>query len=87
MNDRSSCKKVFVLKQFTSDIYKWSPGCPDFSRKKLHDNRGSGKKNPVLCTAVAGSQGQDFVTTYVYDTAIIDYQQARLAYVECDYVE
>jgi hypothetical protein len=87
MSFRENCRKTYFLKTFTSDIYKWSPGCPDFSKKKLQDNRGSGKKTPVICTATAGSQGQDFTTTYVYDIVVVDYQQARLAYVECDYVE
>jgi hypothetical protein len=85
MNNRSSCKKVFFLKTSTYDVYKWSPGCPDFSKNRRHE--GTGNTKPVFCTAVAGSQGQDFITTYVYDTALIDNQQARLAYVECDYVE
>jgi len=87
MSYRENCKKVYTLKTTTSDVYKWSPGCPDFSKKKLHDGRSNGKKNPVLCTAVAGSQGQDFTTTYVYDAVIVGYQENRLAYVECDYVE
>jgi hypothetical protein len=87
MSYRENCKRVYILKTVTSDVYKWSPGCPDFSKKKLQDNRGSGKINPPICTAVAGSQGQDFTTTYVYDAVIVGYEEARLAYVECDYVE
>lgn len=85
MNNKFSCKKVYVLKTVTSDVYKWSPGCPDYSKKKLHN--GSGNIKPVFCTAIAGSQGQDWNTTYVYDIKLIDNQQAREAYVECDYVE
>lgn len=85
MSFRENCSKTYFLKTVTSDVYKWSPGCPDFSKKRRHD--GGGNTKPVFCTAVAGSQGQDWTTTYVYDTAVVDNQQARLAYVECDYVQ
>jgi hypothetical protein len=85
MSIRQNCSRVYVLKTYGSDLYKWSPGCPDFSKKRRQE--GSGNIKPVFCTATAGSQGQDWTTNYVYDTTIIDNQQARLAYVECGYVE
>lgn len=84
MNFRNNCKKVFVDKGYSPNLYLWSPGCPDFTKK-----RTVGKTNiPIIfCSATAGSQGQDWKTTYVYDLTLINNQQARLAYVECDYVE
>jgi hypothetical protein len=85
MINRNNCNKVFVTKTFTSDVYKWSPSCPDFSKKRRQE--GSASVKPVFCTAVGGSQGQDWTTGYVYNLALIDGQQARLAYVECDYVQ
>lgn len=79
------CKDVYVIKSSGANLYTWSPGCPDFSKKRTHERRVSTK--PSFCTAIAGSQGQDWETNYVYDLTLIDGQLARLAYVECDYVE
>jgi hypothetical protein len=84
MNYKNKCNRIFVDKGYTSNLYTWSPGCPDFTKKKLI---GDNIRPIVYCSATAGSQGQDWVTTYVYDSSLINHKPARLAYVECDYVE
>ena len=84
MNFKNNCNRVFVDKGYTAKLYTWSPGCPDFTKRKKI-------KNKIIqvpyCSATAGSQGQDWITTYVYDVTTINNVQARLAYVECDYVQ
>lgn len=77
-------KKVFVQSK-GSGLYLWSPDAPNYSSKV--DNINAKNNRPTYCNAIGGSQGEDWITTYVYNTAIIDYRQTRLAYVECDYVE
>ena len=72
-------KKVFTQKTFGAELYKWSP--------IENDRPKATHKKPFYCDALAGSQGQDWVTTYSYNIAVVDGQQERLAYVACDYVE
>jgi hypothetical protein len=64
-------------------IYKWTPKEYDPKTKLI------GKSNKkVLCTAEPGSQGEDFITTYVYKLSYIPNNvEHKYAYVECDYVE
>ena len=73
-------KKVFTEKTFGAQLYKWSPIPTDKQKVK-------GRIKPFYCTAVSGSQGQDWISTYSYDILVINGQQGRIAYVECDYVE
>jgi len=77
-------KKVFVQNK-GAGLYLWSPDANNYSAKV--DNINSKNARPNYCNAIGGSQGDDWITTYVYDTALINYNPARLAYVECDYVE
>lgn len=77
-------KKVFVRKSHNSELYKWSPIPSD--KKILTDNTSRGR-NAFFCTAIAGSQGEDWITTYCYEINILNGLQLKLAYVECDYVE
>ncbi len=79
-----TCRHVYVNKQYTPDLYTWTPPCFEKKKKISSNTRQNGGNG---CTAIAGTQGQDWVTTYVYDILIIDYQQQRLAYMACDYVE
>ena len=81
---RPKCHRVFVQKTYQAQMYKWTPNCPDFSQT-TRDQVKSGK--PYFCTATAGSQGQDWTTSYVYDLVVVNSQQEHLAYVECDYVQ
>ena len=75
-------KKVFTLKSGGFDLYKWSPLPNDITKKKSV----AGAK-PYFCNATAGSQGQDWISTYSYNMLVINSQQERIAYVECDYVQ
>lgn len=75
-------KKVFTLKTFGADLYRWSPIPTNIIKKK--QNR---KLRPSFCSAIPGSDGQDWTTNYIYDVKIYKYEQQRSAYVECDYVE
>jgi hypothetical protein len=64
-------------------IYKWSP--QPYEPKKRTGGKGNMK---IPCTATPGSQGEDFVTTYVYKLQYSpNGDEHRYAYVECDYVE
>jgi hypothetical protein len=73
-------KKTFFLKTTTQPAYKWSPLPNDFSKKPKE-----GK--PYYCSATAGSQGEDWISTYCYNITVINGVQSRSAYVACDYVE
>lgn len=79
-------KKVFTLKTYGAQLYKWSP-TPSDTNKRHNTNNSSNNQRPFYCDAIAGSQGQDWITTYVYDINVVNGQQQHLAYVECDYVE
>jgi len=80
-------KKVFVQNK-GAGLYLWSPDANSYSAKANNiNNANSRNQSPTYCNATGGSQGQDWVTKYVYTLSVIDYKQARLAYVECDYVE
>ena len=77
----------FVVKGYTPTLYTWTPDTT--FTKKLPSIRNSVENNPVkqFCSATAGSQGQDYITDYVYDIIIsAQGNQERIAYVECDYV-
>jgi hypothetical protein len=73
-------KKVFTNKTFGAQLYKWSPLPSD-------KPKNNAPQKPFYCTAIAGSQGQDWISTYSYNLVVVNGQQERLAYVECDYVE
>lgn len=76
-------KQVFVRKNGTQkggDLYKWSPMSDDRRAKKVNTSRN------YFCTAIAGSQGEDWKVTYSYVITVEDGVQKRIAYVECDYV-
>lgn len=74
-------KKVFIQKSVGGQLYKWSPQPNDFSKKP------SNNQPPFYCDAAAGSQGQDWITTYMYNLEVVNSQQAHFAYVECDYIQ
>jgi len=73
-------KKVFTLKTTGSQLYKWSP-LPFNKNASLRDQK------PFYCDATAGSQGQDWITTYSFNITVVDGVQGHSAYVACDYVE
>jgi len=72
-------KKVFTLKTFGAELYKWSP--MDADKPKTNN------KKPFFCNATPNSQGQDWITSYTYELKVVNGIQERIAYVACDYVE
>ncbi len=80
--NKRPCGRFFTLKTYSSDLYIWSPDCPTY-RKNQGFNANSIHNKPYYCSANAGSQGVDWISTYCYDFI----SEQRLAYVECDYVE
>jgi len=86
----NNTKKIFVRKSYLPQLYKWSPGTttyiPNVANKTKIGGAG-GNVKPSFCNATAGSQGQDWTTTYVYNITVVNYEQQRSAYVECDYVQ
>lgn len=79
----STNKGRYTIKSYESYIYRWSPQEPTYDGKST-----GGPKRKNYCTAVPGTQGEDWTNTYVYDVIISQSgQQQRIAYVECDYVK
>lgn len=81
-----NCKAVFTRKSFQPEAYEWCPSPNIYAgpNKVALNNAG---KQPFFCTAVAGSQGQDWTSSYAYDLVVVNDQKERLAYVECGYSE
>jgi hypothetical protein len=75
-------KKVFVQKTYGAQLYKWSP---DTTVVKTSNNTLN--KRPYYCTATPNSQGQDWITTFAYNIVVLNGEQQKIAYVECNYVE
>ena len=78
-----TCNRVFVSKSYEAALYKWSPPCNQILKKSIPEPVAK----PYFCTATAGSQGEDWITTYVYNLNYANNKQEHLAYVECDYVQ
>jgi hypothetical protein len=77
-------RKVFVRKngfQKGGELYKWTPFDDITKKKKKIKGRG------YFCTTPLGSQGNDFVVTYTYNSVIVGGVEQRWAYVQCNYVE
>jgi len=74
-------KKTFILKTYTPQMYKWSPISSNVNKNKHTNNT-----KPFFCNATPNSQGQDWITTYVYNIVVNNDKQEHSAYVECDYV-
>ena len=79
-----NCKKVFIRKTSGNQLYKWSPLCNQVTKNSTNSMIGV---KPYFCSAISGSLGQDWITTFVYNIAVENGQIQHLAYVECDYVE
>lgn len=72
----------FTLKTYNSNLYTWSPD------RTLNKPFKSVILSNFYCDATPNSQGQDWITTYVYNLGVdANGIQMRLAYVACDYVE
>lgn len=75
-------KRIFTRKPYNSYLYKWSPD------ESLASNKTKTRSGlPTDCSAEPFSQGEDWITTYVYEFIITDGREHHLAYVECDYVK
>jgi len=72
-------EKTFTRKNYGT-LYKWSV------RTGLQGRKGI-KQTSIGCTAIIGSQGQDWLTGYVYNKVVVDGQLQRLAYVQCGYAQ
>jgi len=80
----ATTKKILIQAKPINDVvFFWSPPKNNFGPNK------NIKKyvKPYFCNATKYSQGQDWITTYVYDRVIVDGEQQHSAYVECDYVQ
>jgi len=80
LGKRKNGKKIFNRKPYDKNLYKWSPNSDDRKNKK---KTVAGRE----CEAAAGSQGEDWNVTYVYEKVITSGIEHRIAYVECDYVK
>ena len=77
-------------KSVNFELYNWCPPPPNYN-KSSNGGGGDGRQNNKtttnnFCTATPGSQGIDFISTYVYNVVIINGQPSRIAYVECNYM-
>ena len=71
----------YTLKTYTSELYTWTPPTPTYKQTQPLSTSNN------YCTAIAGSQGEDWTTGYVYNITINTGVVQRLAYVACDYVQ
>lgn len=77
------CKKRLITKPFSYNIYSW---CPQPTNYNKTQNSRRNNNSPYFCTAKAGTQGEDNISTYDYNVIIVDGAIKKLAYVACDYV-
>jgi len=78
-------QKTFTRKNYGT-LYKWSVRTGLQGKSKI--NLGKGKNassGNVGCTATVGSQGQDWITGYVYNVILVNGVIQRLGYVACGY--
>ena len=71
----------FAVKTYGNYLYTWCPEAPTYKKEK------SNLDKKYFCDATPGSQGQDWICTYVYDLSVFNGVQERIAYVACDYVK
>jgi hypothetical protein len=81
MSIKPQSRGQYALKTYDNYLYTWTPQAPKYNKIKNTDDKKS------YCDALPGSQGQDWICTYVYDISVFNGEQERLAYVECDYVK
>ena len=71
----------YTVKTFYPELYTWSPVPADYKNQlPLNITKD-------YCNAVAGSQGEDWISTYCYNQSIQYNTIYRFAYVECNYVQ
>jgi hypothetical protein len=82
MSTKPVKRGCYAIKTYGNYLYTWCPEAPTYSNK----GKGMGDKKSY-CDALPSSQGQDWICTYVYNISVLNGEQQRLAYVECDYVK
>ena len=79
------CEQPFVQSSKSGgDLLLW---CPPPNHVNNNDVMVQNGKKKVFCSALPYSQGEDWITKYVYDVNVINSTQQHDAYVECDYVQ
>ena len=79
------CNKPFVQNKKTGgDLYLW---CPPPNNIGGNANMKNGNTNNYFCTATPYSQGEDWITKYVYNVSVVNRLARHDAYVQCDYVK
>ena len=68
-------------------LFFWYPVPNDLTKNTTRYKNNKINAKPFFCNAIPNSQGEDWISRYVYQVVIIDNTQKRLAYVECDYVQ
>lgn len=77
--------RVFIQSRPSGgDLYQWSP--PPNNTSGNASIRGGGVGS-YFCTATPYSQGEDWITRYVYNVTVVNGLAHRDAYVQCDYVQ
>jgi len=80
----STKTRVFTTKSYGIDAYTWSPQPTNDAVAKTSLKQ----KRPFFCSAVAGSNGEDWISTYSYNAVVNEGGVlTKEAYVECDYVQ
>lgn len=73
--------REFSRKPYDKYLYTWKPD--DMITKKGVQSR----VQPYFCNATPRSQGEDWVTTFVYQIVNENGITKRIAYVACDYAK
>jgi hypothetical protein len=77
--------RVFIQSRPSGgDLYQWSP--PPNNTSGNASIRGGGVGS-YFCTATPYSQGEDWITKYVYNVSVVNGLARHDAYVQCDYVQ
>jgi hypothetical protein len=73
-------------KSVNFELYNWCPPPNEYNKSLNGDRQNNKTTTNNFCTATPGSQGIDFISTYVYNVVTINGQSSRIAYVECNYM-
>lgn len=80
-NNSDLNRRRFARKPYSKFLYTWTP-FEDNGKAKKKTNQPN-----LFCNAKPNTNGEDFVTTYVYDQENINGVIHKYGYVECDYVQ
>ncbi len=68
------------------DLYLWSPPPNNVNGNRNVNNNRNNVGN-YFCDATPYSQGEDWITRYVYNVTVVNGLARHDAYVQCDYVQ